>query len=68
MATDNQARKILILLILALARIKRKEVILSPIAIAALVAIVSETIVRFYAGEVLQLHRAECNVMIRARR
>lgn len=68
MATDNQARKILILLILALARIKRKEVILSPIAIAALVAIVSETIVRFHAGEVLQLHRAERNVMIRARR
>lgn len=31
MATDNQARKILILLILALARIKRKEVIKSPI-------------------------------------
>ena len=68
MATDNQARKILILLILALARIKRKEVILSPIAIAALVAIVSETIVRFHVGEVLQLHRLECNVMIRARR
>lgn len=31
MATDNQARKILILLVLALARIKRKEVIKSPI-------------------------------------
>lgn len=68
MATDNQARKILILLILALARIKRKEVILSPIVIAALATIVSKTTMRFCAGEVLQLCWAERNVMIRARR
>ena len=66
MATDDQHRKVLILLILTLARMGRKKVILSPIIVAAYVRILVAAAC-FCVGEVLQLHRAERNV-IRARR
>lgn len=67
MATDDQHRKVLILLILTLARMGWKKVILSPIIVAAYVRILVAAAC-FCVGEALQPRRAERTVTIRARR